>query len=362
MKRITSILAITAGCTMVMVTLYSLSPIHGKVYKGAFTRKMLPDHFIKLDKIVDLEVNSYYIAGTAKDNIFLGNHTAPLLLVKFNRDLEKKESIRIQIEGIDEGDTIEPLQANVWETGFALSNGQTGRIVYGKSKPWIAKNLFSDSVYFFTTIVHLKDLDFIVRSYNNITKSYELAKISPNTPHIKFNTSLLNRQIDGLFCLEGTMTFNSYHGTLVYAHRYRNELVLADSNLNLIKRATTLDTISHARVTVSEINDNTSVMSTTPPQQNLNCATDGDYIFVNSNVLSKSEDDATLDNKSIIDIFKIQDGSYVGSFYIPYYKSNRINSMLALNSSLITMNGQYMNRYTLKTEYINKTLSTALTK
>src|SRR5690606_23761035 len=80
--------------TSVIVLLF-ISSEHIMKRENPFVRRFLPHHIDKAE-YMDLEVNSYYIAGLSNDTIYLGNYTAPLLVTAVATDLSAKVEHQIK--------------------------------------------------------------------------------------------------------------------------------------------------------------------------------------------------------------------------------------------------------------------------
>src|SRR5690606_35664500 len=70
------------GSMLVVCTLFAYSD-HVTHKRNSFTR-LFPQHPVIFKSAIDLKLNSFYIAGYAKDDIYLSNLTAPLYLLAAN--------------------------------------------------------------------------------------------------------------------------------------------------------------------------------------------------------------------------------------------------------------------------------------
>lgn len=83
--------ALCSSAVMVALFMTSEDMIH---HQNNFTRRF-PHHPAELSKILDMKINSYYIAGEGNGNVFLGNVTAPLIVTAIDSTLKIKEQITI---------------------------------------------------------------------------------------------------------------------------------------------------------------------------------------------------------------------------------------------------------------------------
>src|SRR5690606_14246049 len=94
---------------------------------------------------------------------------------------------------------------------------------------------------------------FALRSYSMKSKGYELAKEQTDSPYFAFEYDILEKQIDGLFSVNGMLHYNKELNRVVYLYSYRNQFMVLDTAMRLLYRANTLDTIAHAHIKVAHI-------------------------------------------------------------------------------------------------------------
>ncbi len=97
---------------------------------------------------------------------------------------------------------------------------------------------------FFSNGISLTSNNFAFRKYDQILKQNILAKNSfnPGSSPVIESKDLLQKQVDGIFCTDGMMSYCKKSGKLIYVYYYRNQFICADSNLHLIYRGNTIDT------------------------------------------------------------------------------------------------------------------------
>lgn len=339
-------------CVAILMLLYAFSPLTKKMYRGGFERKLAPANDMIERKTFNLGFNSYYIAGITADKIYLGNWTAPLKLVIVNRALTDTSEVKLELVGLDS--IMEPgsFKLAVDSPYFFVSHGVLPIILRGEIDNWRAKSIMPDSAYFFVEAVPIGGSSFVLRSFSTTNQGYELAKKTTSAPYFSFNYNLLQKQVDGLFCLDGQLGYSKELNKLVYTHFYRNEFIVADTNLNLVYRGHTIDTFSHARVNVTHIESRNQEMLISPPSQiNKRSVISGKYIFIESNLLAKNEDVKNFRNGSVIDVYRLADGNYLHSFYINKYKDIPLSHFSVNNNQLVALFGRHLVVYDLNYKY-----------
>jgi hypothetical protein len=329
----------------ILVALYAFSPLSREIHRASFNRKFLPNPLVQ-KAVMDIEFNSFYVAGQTEDTIYLGNSTAPFHLLIANRALSDSQHVILNVK-IDSILSVGNFKLVVDPPYFFLAHGVMPKQLRGKVGEWKAEDLLGKNVSYFTESLPLGPSSFALRSYSKSRKGYELGKSTLTKP-FQFNYDLLQKQIDGLFCLDGQLLYNKHLDQLVYLHYYRNEFIVADSNLNLRYRGHTIDTFSRARIKIAKIGDGSESMLSAPPMQinKVSCVSEK-YLLVQSNLLANNENLENFMSGSVIDIYDLTNGEYSGSFYIPHYKGERLSDFELMNNQLTVIFGRYLVSYEL---------------
>jgi hypothetical protein len=351
MKRnqIFILLGCLVGGVGLLFGLYAFSPLTKELYRGSFDRKFIQYSDIEQKAVMDIEYNSFYIAGQTDDTIYLGNSTAPFHLLITNRTLTDSQHVMLKVH-LDSILDVGKFSLKVEPPYFYLSHGVMPKQLRGKVGEWEAKDILGDRVSYFDEAVPLGGRSFALRAYSNSQKSSELGKIASSKP-FEFHYDLLNKQVDGIFCLDGRLLYNSNTGRLAYVHHYRNEFILADSNLNLLYRGHTIDTFSRARVKVANIGETgQSMMAAPPPQVNgMSCISEK-YLLVQSRVMANNEIMQEFLSTTVVDVYDLETGQYLKSFYIQSYKSERPLSFSLIKNHLAVIFDHYLVMYDIDLE------------
>lgn len=341
---ISSILAILWG-------LYASSSLSKEVYRGQFSRAFRLEPPLSDANILDLKYEHYYIAGYTNSHIFLGNYNAPLHILKTNLALTDTVHIKIKLVGFDGLKIKEPgmFRVHIDSPFFFVTHGVMAEILRGRTEKWTARRFMPDSAYYFVEDVPISRSSFIVRSYSPSKGGYQLAKKNAmDSPYFQFKYGILEKQLDGLFCVEGMLHFCKDLKKVVYLYTYRNQYTIMDTSLNIIQRCNTIDPFSKALVKTVRIESKNTTMIASPPMRvNEKSSVSGSYLYVQSNILSKNEDFNEFKNKSVIDVYDLSEGKYKYSFYLGSYLSNKISDFEVINgrvaciykSKLLLLNG-----------------------
>jgi hypothetical protein len=323
---------------LVIVVLYLVSDKLNHQH-NAFTR-LFPPHPVTFEKVIDVQYNSYYIAGSTPHHFYLSNFTAPLHLLSLNTVSADTQHVRITIK--DAGlQQFKSIRLRVDSPFFYMMDGVKPALLKGRVGQWHASRYMYDSAYF-TEAVPIGPASFAIRSVSRRTHGYILSKESNTHPYVQADTTLLVKQVDGLFCIDGMMHFNRDRNMLVYLYYYRNQFVCMDTSLNLLYRGNTIDTVSRAQIKVASIRSDHSVTLAAPPLTvNRRSATSGNYLFVNSALQAKNETAKVFNEASVIDVYDLRNGIYRFSFYLPDFNHEKLRDFEVAGNKLVALYDHY---------------------
>jgi hypothetical protein len=307
------------------------------MYRAGFDRNFLEQRFIQTTKQITLPYNSYYISGTSSTNVYLGNWTNPFHMIVVDLESLDSQHVKIHTENHSIYKDPEQFRLKVDSPYFYLTHGTIPAMLRGQLDALTASNFMNESVYF-DDAVPVSKSSFALRSYNAAEKSFELAKKTNEKAGFKYHTDILQKQLDGVFCVDGMLHFNKATNEIIYLYRYRNQYMVMDSSLNLKYRSTTLDTFSHAPIKVKNIDAKNSKMLTGIPNIiNVMSAASDQYLYIKSNILAKNEDIKSFTEGSTFDIYNTDTGKYVTSvnIYNPY--KSKLSDFAVTKNKLIAL-------------------------
>ena len=322
---------------LLLGALYLSSPLNAEIYRGDFKRRVKPNVALEREAVIDLEYNSYYIAGIAGNTIYLGNSTTPFSLRTIDLSTNESLNLEIKIAGLDS--IMEPRRCKVSidSPHFYVYNGIMPQILRGRIGTWVAKPIMKDNGYFFVEATPISPHAFALRSYSGSTRAFSLAKKTTGPPYFEFRHGLLQKQMDGIFCLEGTIHYAKENNLLVYVHTYRNEIILADTNLNLVLRGKTIDSFNKAHIDSRTLASGTKTLLASPPLEvNKHSLVWKDKLYVQSNVMAANDDEGQFRNSAVLDIYRITDATYLESIYLDDYHGLKARDV-SISGNIITM-------------------------
>jgi uncharacterized membrane protein YphA (DoxX/SURF4 family) len=341
-KLILSIIVFSVSSVIVLF-LCSENIMH---HENPFIRRY-PQHPIVFSTAIDLKVNSYYMAGSNGSRLYLGNYSNPLQVLSMDYNLENDRIEKISFD--PKKIPFKSVTIKVRGTYFYLSDGSVPVIFRGSIKNWkISKEL--KGIPYFTLVEPLDSIRVAFRSNNAKDAANVLGIfISSNKPEITYNRNLLQRQLDGIFDTDGTLLYSEDLKKIVYLYYYRNEFIVADKNGVLDHRGHTIDTVRHAKIKVSTLdNGKQHAMSSPAFVVNSRAAICKNLLFVHSKVKGQYENNKLWEQSFIIDVYDIRTNAYLMSFPIFQTTGKVLNSMLVTQTHLYALIGNDLVVYELQ--------------
>lgn len=277
-----------------------------------------------------LDFNSYYLAGFGNGKVYLGNITAPLTITILDTLLYKQERYMISLS--DTQLNFKSIKVAVRPPYFYVFDGSVPCLFSGKTSNWKAQ-LWPNKKAFFTNFEPIDSTTVAFRGIDTKSKENVLGIVSAHHgSKLRLSDKLLQKQIDGVFDTDGVLLYNAEKQKLLYPYYYRNQYVVADKNLNLEYRGKTIDSNTIAKIKVAiHSEEKQSQLSGPPLIVNKDAATDGKYLYINAALMGKFERSSMWKKASIIDVYDIETGTYISSFYI-YNKGGKKVRQFRINS------------------------------
>ncbi|SEM66431.1 hypothetical protein SAMN05216436_106147 [bacterium A37T11] len=308
-----------------------------------FKRHIIPLGLAPVDSI-NLRHPGYYIAGEANGEVYLGRYKAFDQVIRLGQNLNDSSHIRLNLPSLD----YRSVKLTVQAPYFYLSDGDNLWIYRGIINDWTAK-LYMDSIRFLSALPLSSGTMtlYTMKQYKNV-----LAKTSHIQGKPILFTNLLKEQGgEGMFSTDGKLIYNPDRQRLVFIYNYRNEYLVMDTAMNLLHQAHTIDTISQVQLRVGHnVLDGQYVL-----QQsllvNIAARTNGDHLYVQSNLLSAGELPEDFDNHTVIDVYDYEQSSYLYSFYIPDESGQKVRDFIVTDTQqFISLQGNKLLRYLLPDE------------
>lgn len=332
-------LAITLSCFLIIGVLYSLAEIP-LVYTKGFSRR-IDKNFLHVAGQLEISKGIYYLAGNYCGRYYFACQGEENKLFSTNTELNHviRYQIKIKDAALKNVDFVNTL-IEIDSPFFRLTNGKTGRIYKGKFGKWVAKELPQKFPYFLQSVrlaqnsfvflsIASKKLD--IKNHNIIGKSSGVDK------SVIWHENLLVEDKSGFLGTSGVLMYNKRVNKLMYMHYYSNKILVLDTNLKLFKTFRTIDTITIPQVKPQNIGNEKYFTSETDPIVNKTASLDGEYLFVNSNLMAGNETRKEFDRFSVIDVYNLNSGKYCLSFYLPDCNYGKIKIFYVIGNKILVI-------------------------
>ena len=336
----------SAACLLLVLILYAFADKPNE-RKNGFSRRMPAANAVLLHTL-ELKYPAYYIAGATDQQLYLANYSASLHLLTVDRQLKDTRERTFQLA---------PGERYAWKLARIMVDSPSVYMAEGNTPTLYRGDLSSLRLHrflpqscFFNILQNISTTSFISRSIHIDSlgnKQNILAKIKTDSPYVTLNTSSITRQVDGIFCTDGTLDYDKQTGRLVYVYHYRNEFVTLDSNLQQQYIGHTLDTNTSAKIQVAHMSTGTSKFSAPPTYVNSRVRTAGNRIYILSTLIADNEDKQVRRDQEIIDVYAQDNGKYIYTLYVPLPTEDRITDFLVLGDQLFTLHDHTLNAYTI---------------
>lgn len=296
---------------------------------------------------IDLRNPSYYVAGTDKNKIFLGNRLAPLQILEIDSNLKNKKKHTIQLDR--ENFKFKAVEVRIGAPYFYVIDGTVPVIYRGLISDWKAK-VISERQFYFSDIVFLNDTQLAFRTQKPPTGENILGVSSGyDNPKIKYNPLVLQKQMDGIFDTDGTLQYSTTLQKLIYTYYYRNQYIITDityENIVVEHRANTIDTTTKAKLKVVKMKQSGDIKLSAPPYiVNRHTTVRGNLLFVNSMLRGKYEEIDVWKYATVVDVYNLSKRIYLLSFYVYDEEAGRMKNFFAADSALYIISGHYLLKY-----------------
>lgn len=333
------------GLTLISVAAFMvLSQFSNRItkYNNTFIRNF-PKASRKISEI-DLGYNSYYFAGASDRTIYLGNSTAPLEIVGLTREGLQKSHFRISFDVTDLA--FRAVQVRVKPPYFYAFDGTVSCLYTGSISDWKGKLQYKGGL-FFDQMVAVDLNRFIFREQK--AEGTILGMMDLNgSPLIIHNDSILQKQKDGIFDVDGQLLFDNSLLHLVYIYSYRNQYIGFGPDLAVHYRGRTIDTISKAQIKVSVLSHKRQQKLSEPALVvTHSAAVYGGLLFVHSGIMGRFEPEEMWRIASIVDVYDLKDRSYLTSIYVHDMDQKKMSSFIVEGDRLYAMAGTKIALYEL---------------
>jgi hypothetical protein len=317
---------------------------------NGFSRKIIPNAITPL-RDVNIDVAGLEICGMTNAGIYLSGNTSAKI---FRIDMSLNHYDTIPLRTIDPQKSGPPRSVFVDSPNVFIHLNNYGIIQYGKLGRKMEATKLNTQV--FTRSVQLKNGGVVLRGFESGKEEQTFMKyaVDSNINKVVSKSNLLEVPGDMGFGTDGVLKYDPVSNVILYVQYHRNDFYCMDSNLNLLFKAKTIDTISFNPINVVKYSatKDSKVKKILPEfariTVNKDCFIGNGFLFVESGLRSEKESFSFFNKNAVIDAYKLENGNYVGSFYIPLPKGNKkVQSIYVHKGNIVILFDKHLSVYRL---------------
>jgi len=334
----TTLLCILSVVSISIVTILFQSSENKMHTSNPFIRRYV--HGVLKSYKIKLPGNAYYYAGSDSKNIYLGNYSNPLLVTIIDKKLQTQEAYTIKVAKNDLPSIA--TQLRVSPPLFYLIDGEISRILKGSIKSWKVHNRY-DGKLSFSDYQIIKENIVVFKAYNSSNNQYALGylHIKDSLPYF-FKTGLLQKQVAGIFDIDGSLHYDSQTDQVSYTYYYRNTFLIMDSLLKLKSEHHTIDTIKHVQLQIDTLKNRKKLKLTSSLMVNPSSYSYGGHQYVRSNIKGLYEPKKTWEQTQTIDVYDMNNGNYQSSFYVYKQADASVRRFFIIDSNFYGFSNNYL--------------------
>lgn len=312
---------------------------------SGFTR-IIKSNVISQPRNFDLGYNSFYIAGISSQYYYLGNFVGTTQLLRMRHDFEDTTFLRLTIP-TNKNINWSQIKVRVDYPNLYVMDGTAPQILHSVLPSLHVKDIDPDYT-FFTEAIPISSSAAILKVFDQNLNQFVLTKKKSEIPYRTPESSILEKQVEGHFSVDGLLEFEPKTAQLAFLYFYRNQFITLDTALNIVYKGNTIDTVNKAQIKVEKLKSKELFTMTKPPLLiNKKMCLSPELILIHSARKADNDDQEIYDKSSVIDVYSILDGDYVFSFYLPNFKNAKLRDFKVYNDQLIVIFDQYICIYKL---------------
>jgi len=190
-----------------------------------------------------------------------------------------------------------------------------------------------------------------LKGFDTVSNDQIFRKINLITGQISRENNITELLRDAGIATSGIINYDSILNTLTFVHFFNNKIYRLDTNLNLIGKGKTIDTLSsyQARGKGITVNGETSFSYAYPPRVvNLYNYTYEGKIYNYSQVMADNQTNEDYLSNAMIDVYDVKTNRYLGSFTLPKENGKKLHKFIVYKNLFVALYGKKLVTYRLK--------------
>ncbi len=305
---------------------------------NGFERKLISNEPIVPSRDWHYTEDLAKIIGYSNSSIYIGGEMPTSFLI-LQRDFSGKDTLMINYDIPPK--KMVPFQSFVDSPFLYIHVNNMRTILYGK---FPNENLSISELkgLSFTKSIQISNNSIIVRSFTDDMLNQVFKKIDLQNGKILIDTNIaeLSDNSAGMMT-DGMLLYAKPVNKLLYVEFFRNKFYCLDTNLNLLYKASTIDTSSVNNIGLGHENESDSVKKLVPntSRVKVNYAVfyDSNFLYIVSGKRGDNQSVASYNSNVNIDKYDIITGKYTNSFLIKKANNKSFKSAMIVEDSLYAL-------------------------
>ena len=193
--------------------------------------------------------------------------------------------------------------------------------------------------YYYSKEARMSKDCFILRASDRKTNAPVFVKLNLNATRERQEDHFSAKDENSIFSTDGILYYDTTTHLVCYTYFYQNGFICMDTNLNLLTRARTIDTITKREIKVARVGHSLTMKQPPAMVNNIGAVSDG-KLYLQS--MLKADNELPLDfaENTVIDAYSVTNGNYIASFYIPSFKENKPYQFNIIGKKLYAVYGK----------------------
>ncbi len=293
---------------------------------------------------IALPGKNFYFSGIADDIIFLSHKSSPNRVLEVDTIFTKTISYSLLF---GETKNLYAPEMSVTATrNVFIMDGLMPAIMHGHLSDSSLMTVSLDKLYFQKGLA-LSDASLMLQVFDSTRRQNVFIKYNLLTKHTSRYIYAPTTYGDGVFSIDGTISFDEKAHQLAYVYFFRNRFDILDTNLHVIGTSQTIDTVSHPVLSINTFG-NKRTLTSTPLLVNKGCCISGNRLYIISGITAKNELKDLRENCTVIDIYSVITGAYIQSLYAYDFRDQPLSDFKVIGDQFIGIFGNYLAKFAIK--------------
>lgn len=306
---------------------------------NGFKRNFINPH-LKLIRQIEFQDFSF-LAWKPDEDIWLKSRKRHFILLNIDSSLQKSKELKLEIPREFDAERRNYYYSNIDSIVYVTNEaGEIVKLSKVKSSFFKMPNIKFDDP---SAISHNSIVVRIFLKHKQKT-ILAIAKIAINNKAEIQKKYILPDQTEGIFSSDGILQYDKVNSKIYYAFYRKGEFLCLDTNLNLLYKAKTIDTVRFAKLKIGIYKDKSKgktvdkrTLQNSFDKVNGYFTTNNDKLYIHSLLKADNQSISDFSNNSAIDVYSLKDGEYLYSFLIPKYMGSKIGKFSISGTVILAM-------------------------